>query len=124
MITILKLNSGIEVVGKQEVENNESIILSKPLQINYRYYQGSMPSVSFVRYIMFAQSEDIIFNKRDVINRVVARLSFANYYENVVDQYYSTLEKVIDRELAVETDTPSPYEHILESMSIEDATVN
>lgn len=127
MITILKLNNGVEVVGKEEVENQTSIILNKPLQINYRFYQGSIPSVSFVRYIMFSHSEDIMFNKNDIVNRVVARPTFAGYYTNVVEQYYSDLEKVIDKELkdlSTTSDPTTPYEHILEMMPIEGATIN
>jgi hypothetical protein len=124
MITILKLSSGVEVVGKEEVEDANSIVLNKPLQINYRYFQGSMPSVSFVRYIMFAQSEDVLFSKRDIVNRVVGRTAFAGYYTNVVDQYYSDLEKVIDRELAITEEAASPYEQILEMMPVDGATIN
>lgn len=124
MITILKLNSGVEVVGREEVENQTSIILNKPLQINYRYYQGSVPSVSFVRYIMFSQSEDIMFNKLDIVNRVVARPAFAGYYTNVVEQYYSALEKIIDKELALTGDTTTPYDQLLEMMPIDGATMN
>lgn len=127
MTSILKLSNGLEVVGTIEVENDFTVVVNKPLQINYRYFQGSMPSVSFVRYIMFAQSDSISFSTQDIMNVVSARESFASYYANVVDQYYGDLEKVIDKELDNITTSPSEerfHESILESMSVEGATVN
>jgi len=127
MTSILKLSNGLEVVGTIEVENDYTVVVNKPLQINYRYFQGSIPSVSFVRYIMFAQSDSISFSTQDIMNVVSARESFASYYANVVDQYYGDLEKVIDKELVSITVSPSEkgfHESILESMSVEGATVN
>ena len=127
MTSILKLSNGFEVVGTIEVENDFTVVVNKPLQINYRYFQGSIPSVSFVRYIMFAQAESISFSTQDIMNVVSARESFASYYANVVDQYYGDLEKVIDKELENITISPSEkgfHESILESMSVEGATIN
>lgn len=127
MTSILKLSNGLEVVGTIEVENDFTVVVNKPLQINYRYFQGSIPSVSFVRYIMFAQSDSISFSTQDIMNVVSARESFALYYANVVNQYYGDLEKVIDKELENITTSPSVetfHESILESMSVEGATIN
>jgi len=127
MTSILKLSNGLEVVGTIEVENDYNVVVNKPLQINYRYFQGSIPSVSFVRYIMFARSDVVGFCTRDIMSIVDARESFAAYYANVVDQYYGDLEKVIDKELDNITVSPSEkgfHESILESMSVEGATVN
>lgn len=127
MTSILKLSNGLEVVGTIEVENDFTVVVNKPLQINYRYFQGSIPSVSFVRYIMFAQSDSISFSTQDIMNVVSARESFALYYANVVNQYYGDLEKVIDKELENITTSPSAetfHESILESMSVEGATIN
>lgn len=127
MTSILKLSNGLEVVGTIEVENDFTVVVNKPLQINYRYFQASIPSVSFVRYIMFAQSDSISFSTQDIMNVVSARESFASYYANVVDQYYGDLEKVIDKELVNITTPPSAetfHKSILESMSVEGATIN
>jgi hypothetical protein len=127
MTSILKLSNGLEVVGTIEVENDYNVVVNKPLQINYRYFQGSIPSVSFVRYIMFARSDVVGFCTRDIMSIVDARESFALYYANVVDQYYGDLEKVIDKELENITITPTEkgfHESILESMSVEGATIN
>ena len=124
MITILKLSNGVEVVGTEVVEDAVRIILNKPLQINYRYFQSSIPNVSFARYIMFAKSDDIQFDKRDIVNRVVARPAFAGYYTNVVDQYYEVLEQILDKELSMPDTQTDPYERLLETMSIDGVAVN
>jgi len=128
MTTIIKLNNGVEVVGEIEVNNANVMVLNKPLQINYKVFFGSTPSVSFTRYIMFAESESVVFDKRNIMNEVQARESFADYYKNVVNQYYSELEQAIDRELDDSTGKKPNQENqlrnILENISIEDMTVN
>lgn len=124
MTSILKLVNGIEIVGEIDHEGHDFIVIDKPLQINYRYFQGSVPSVSFVRYSMFGQSDCIMFQKRDVLNILVARQAFADYYTNVVDQYYANLEKIIDKELVDTTATEQQYESILARMSVDGMTVN
>lgn len=124
MTSILKLTNSIEIVGEIEHEGPDFVVINKPLQINYRYFQGSVPSVSFIRYSMFGQAESIMFQKRDVLNILVARQAFADYYTNVVDQYYANLEKIIDKELVDTTTTEQQYDSILARMSIDGATVN
>lgn len=124
MTSILKLTNSIEIVGEIEIDKPDYLIINKPLQINYRYFQGSVPSVSFIRYSMFGQAESITFQKRDVLNVLTAREAFAAYYTNVVDQYYANLEKIIDKELVDTTTTEQQYDSILARMSVDGATVN
>lgn len=126
MTVILKLNNGVEVVGNIATENNEVTVLDKPLQINYRYVFGGTPSVSFVRYIMFAESDTIAFKECDIVNRVVARKAFADYYLNVVDDYYTRLEKVIDAEFeaCVALDNKEQYMKDILDMMPTDGAIN
>ena len=129
MITILKLNNGIEVVGNLEKKDTTGVIISKPLQINYRYFMGSTPSVSFVRYIMFAEHSDIHFTNTDILHKVQARAAFANFYNTSVEYYYSELEQTIDEELNSilnidDKDKDTRMKRILELMPIDDAPVN
>lgn len=124
MTSILKLSNSIEIVGEIEIDKPDYLVINKPLQINYRYFQGSVPSVSFIRYSMFGQAESITFQKRDVLNVLTAREAFAAYYTNVVDQYYANLEKIIDKELVDTTTTEQQYDSILARMSVDGATVN
>lgn len=131
MITILKLTNGVEVVGEVEIENNNEVILRHPLQINYRYYISAIPSVSFVRYVVFAESDCVSFDRMHIMNQVKPRESFANFYESVAAEYYTRIEQSIDAELRMLTDgEPTPaaenelHKSILESMSVEGTTVN
>jgi len=129
MITLIKLNNGIEIVGKLVDSYKDVISLEKPLQINYRYFIGATPSVSFVRYVMFSKSDVIMFNRSDIINTVDARDSFANYYYTVVDYYFDELEKQIDAEFESLIDSESTnkeqqMKRILEMMPTDDTPVN
>ena len=129
MITIIKLNNGIEIVGKLVDSYKDIISIEKPLQINYRYFIGATPSVSFVRYVMFSKSDIIMFNRSDIINTVDARDSFANYYHTVVDYYFDELEKQIDAEFESLIDSESTnkeqqMKRILEMMPTDDTPVN
>lgn len=126
MITIIKLNSGLEVVGNLDYESNDFLVLSKPLQINYRYFVGPSPSVSFIRYIMFGDSHNITFQKQHIITKVLARDSFKAVYETHAKYYYDEHEKIIDAELELhkkETQDDN-MKGFLESLSVEGASVN
>ena len=45
MIKIIKLISGVEVAGELTKEDEYGIVLKYPLQLNYKYYMSSYPSV-------------------------------------------------------------------------------
>lgn len=126
MITIIKLNTGIEVVGKLDYESNDFLVLSQPLQINYRYFVGPSPSVSFVRYIMFGDSQNVTFQKQHIITKVNARESFKDVYVYHAKYYYDEHEKIIDAELDLHKKETSDdnMKNFLESMSVEGASVN
>ena len=129
MITIIKLSNGIEIVGKLVDSYKDVISIEKPLQINYRYFLGATPSVSFVRYVMFSKTNTIAFNRRDIINETEARTSFADYYTSVVDYYFDELEKQIDAEFESLIDSESTnkeqqMKRILEMMPTDETPVN
>lgn len=127
MTTIIKLASGVEIVGDIEINNNYNVVLNKPLQINYRYVFGATPAVSFVRYIMFADSQSVSFNKEDIMHMVTPRQAFVDYYQDVVDDYYDRLEKIVDAEFeaCLNSTTQEKYmKDILEMMPIDNAPVN
>lgn len=130
MITILKLVNGTELICDMKKETSESFVVEKPLMINYRYYFGSTPSVSFVRYIMFADNDIVTFARKDIMHEVSPREAFANYYKSVVEYYYGELEQAIDKELDSVTSpskTTSQEQHmkkILEMMPIDDTPMN
>ncbi len=129
MITILKLTNGIEVAGEAEISDNNQVVLGRPLQINYRYYIGAAPSVSFVRYNMFAELHSSVFDRMHIINEARARDTFARVYNEHADYYYDFHQKLTDEEL----DQSSPpfskneEEHLkklLEMMPVEGSPVN
>lgn len=127
MITILKLTNGIEVVGELQRESSHDVELKNPLQINYRYFVGHIPTVSFVRYIMFAGSSTVVFDKMHVMNCVPARESFSKFYYSAVEQFSTDVEKMIDKELnSTPADEISGEQlgDLLETMSVEGMTVN
>lgn len=124
MIVILKLTNGTEVVGEIEHENSYEVVISNPLQINYRYFNGPLPSVSFVRYIMFAETSSVTFDRQHVMHQIVARESFANFYRSSIEGFSNNVVKMIDDELQGESVTKDQLEQLLESMPVEGMTIN
>lgn len=122
MITILKLVDGTEVAGEIEDETSNHIIMNNPLQINYRHtMSSSVPSVSFSRYMLFAGSENISFDKYHIMNRVEARAEFDGFYRTSIMQIKESLDPQIARDLAdgdetIPTDKDQLYAAILNSL--------
>lgn len=126
MVTLLKLTNGFEVAGIVEHEDKEMVVLSKPLQINYRYFVGPSPSVSFIRYIMFSEMQSAVFQKSHIITQVKARSSFEKVYEYHAEYYYNEHEKIIDTELGLhkKANDDENMKNYLESISIDGASIN
>ncbi len=99
MIKIIKLISGVEVAGELTKEDEYGIVLRYPLQLNYKYYMSSYPSVNLSKYIMFAGDEDIHFPYTTIINMVDPRSAFEEYYIKAVAETKSELDIMIDRQL-------------------------
>ncbi len=132
MIRIYKLINGIEVVGDQTYVDPAVIIVKRPLQINYRYYTGPSPSVSFVRYFMFGDSDQIALDRKTIVSESGARASFVDVYKQHAKFYYEEQEKIVDKELSLSVDKPSidgereeeSMKKFLEMLSIEGAIAN
>ena len=129
MVVLLKLINNIEVVGEVEAETSDLVILKNPLQINYRYYIGSMPSVSFVKYSMFADSDTASFKRDHIITNHRAREAFVEFYYHSVGDYSSTnnvdneLKNIVEREQA-EDNKSEFFKNVLENMSVDDLVKN
>jgi hypothetical protein len=126
MITILKLSSGYEIAGMLEYENNDIVVLNKPLQINYRYFVSPSPAISFVRFIMFGEDQNVTFARSHIIAKVKARESFTNVYEHHAAYYYTEHQKIIDSELELHKKMTEDEEtkNFLASVSFEGSAVN
>ena len=129
MIKILKLVSGVEVVGDVTQVTPSEITVDKPLQINYRYFIGSVPTASFIRYCLFGQDTTITILRNHIISQHSIRDSFAKVYEDNADYYYGEHQTMIDRELeGVSAEQRSNQdEHLkklLEMMPVDGAQVN
>lgn len=132
MIVILKLSNGIEVAGDMITENKDVIILRCPLQVNFKYVVGGFPSVSFVKYAVFAEGDDVMFDWNFIHHVIQPRESFIRFYDYALDKYYHKLNNSIDTELSQYTSEGiMPEEQIddlqkklLDSIPIEHMTMN
>lgn len=100
MIKIIKLPNGVEVIGDIVHECSSHIIMKNPLQINYKYHLSSYPSASLSKYMMFADSDEISFDKSNIMNIVVPMDKFVLYYERVVELIKSEFDVTVDNELS------------------------
>ena len=129
MIKILKLVKGKEIVGDVTHTTLTEVIIEKPLQINYRYFMGSTPTASFVRYCMFGEETYANIVHNHIVTHHTARDSFCKVYHDNAEHYYGQHQQMIDQELENSTHEQSsaPEEQLkklLEMMPIEGAQVN
>lgn len=68
MIVVAKFTDGTEIIGELTSEAENMITLAHPLQIIYKYSMTSpLPTVSFARYMMFADITEFDFQKVDFV---------------------------------------------------------
>lgn len=126
-ISLVKLSDGTEIIGNVTWDDSMHLVLTKPLNIHYKYFFGGVPSVSFSRYMMFASSENITIKQSHVMVVTEARKAFADFYEDSVEDYYGKLQESVDSELisalsTVEKD--QALKKILEMMPVDKVTAN
>ena len=107
MIKIIKLISGVEVAGELTKEDDYGIVLKYPLQINYKYFVSTYPTVNLSKYMMFAGDADIFFPHSTIINVVEPRAAFEDYYVKAVAEVKSEFDIMIDRQLTDMSDDSS-----------------
>jgi len=129
MIKIIKLISGNEIVGVVSETSTGQITVDNPLQINYRYYMGSTPTASFIRYCLFGEDTTAQILREHIISQHSVRDSFRKVYDSNVKYYYGEHQQMIDGELeslsaAQESAQDEQLKKLLEMMPVDGAPVN
>ena len=100
MIKIVKLQNNSEIIGHVIHEDDKDVLIEDPFSINYIFSPRSeRPVIGLLRYMPFAESRTISFQKNNVITSLAARKSMANYYEAVLHSYIKEIDESIDHEL-------------------------
>ena len=120
MAKIIKLVNDHEVIGELVDEAREYITLSNPFSIHYMMSTRSdKPIIGLLRYMPFAETRELSFNRKDIINYTEARKSMTSYYHSVVENHQKFVDDNIDHELetvaeeetaALQQADPSPSE--------------
>lgn len=129
MIKIIKLISGAEIVGVVSQASPSEITVDNPLQINYRYFMGSTPTASFIRYCIFGEETSTQILRNHIISQHTVRESFRKVYETNVTYYYGEHQQMIDSELESLNSEQLPAQDermkkLLEMMPVDGAPVN
>lgn len=126
MIVIAKFTDGTEIIGELTHEAENMITIAHPLQIIYKFSMTSpIPTVSFARYMMFADLTEFDFQKVDFIvvspvvpdiipvyKRMIKMLSRKNSTEELKDVSATDID-AMQKEL---------YSSLLESLDGEQMT--
>ena len=123
MIKIIKLITGIEVVGDMVGQNNTLVKIEDPIQINYKNVESPMPCVSLTRYLQFSKEKACVFEKSNIINIVDPLDNFVSYYNVALKHFESEIDSIVDQELLkVCSDDSEDRERLL--AMLEKATLN
>jgi hypothetical protein len=126
MIKLIKLVSGVEVMGEVVSETKKHIVLDNPIQINYRNIDGPMPAVSVTRYLQFASTRQSEFDMKYVLNVAEVIQGMERFYHYSLNNFKESVDKLVDRELAKvvyddlklnDDDKQEAYKALLESYS-------
>lgn len=100
MIKIVKLQNNSEIIGHVLHEDDNNVLIEDPFTINYIFSpRNQRPVIGLLRYMPFAESRTISFQKTDIIVSLQARKSMANYYEAVLISHIKEVDESMDSEL-------------------------
>ncbi len=100
MAKIVKLQNNTEIIGNLYSIDDTTVTIQDPFTINYIFSPKSdRPIIGLLRYMPFAGSYEITFNKADILHMVDARSSMTNYYEVILSNHLESIDSTIDHEL-------------------------
>lgn len=121
MISIIRLKDGTEIVGDVIDVNSDSIIITDPLQINYKItILQPAPSMGLSRFMPFSDNFDFEIPVGSITTMMKARESLAAYYKHALDTYITDLDAHIDDELirsAIPEQQQDAYTQLLEKFN-------
>lgn len=100
MISIIRLRDGTEVVGDVADTRGDVVVVTDPLQINYKITMNNpAPSMGLSRFMPFSVDSKFKIYREHVTAVCEARDSMKQYYKFALTNYIGDLDKRIDAEL-------------------------
>ena len=111
MLALIKLQNGQELIGNMKEEQEATVTLEDPLQINYRLIATQpMPTVSVSRYMPFASEKVFAFDKKDLLHVSKPKSAMAEYYKHALNNYKKVIDRNVDEELRYAATSPDDEE--------------
>jgi hypothetical protein len=132
MLMLFKLINGTEIIGNVVDERNAFIHLEYPIQVNVKYIGTQQPSTTFSKYVLFAASDVVVFNKAHIMHVMEPRDTFKKFYDIAVRRYYHDFDDAVDEELSQivadaimgEASQEEVYTHMLEALPVDKMSKN
>lgn len=122
MLALIKLQNGQELIGNVKEEQEQTVVLEDPLQINYRLVATQpMPTVSVSRYMPFASEKVFAFEKKDLLHISKPKSAMADYYKHALNNYKMVIDRNVDDELRYATKSPDELDDEEEGDEITEA---
>lgn len=100
MISIIRLRDGTEVIGDVADTRGDVVVVTDPLQINYKITMSNpAPSMGLSRFMPFSADGKFKIYREHVTVVCEARESMKQYYTFALTNYIGELDKRIDTEL-------------------------
>lgn len=98
MINVIRLMSGVELLGTIVKHDEACVVVNNPLEVTYFTKQNGTPSVSLQRYMPFASDAELTFNVSQIESVGNPIDGLQEYYEDAL----LTIQKHIDPSLVAD----------------------
>lgn len=99
MISIVRLISGIEIIGDVSLTDNSRLIMNEPLQVVYFPRPGGLSGIMLQRYNHFSVQEQFTFNKLHVESIGEPIESMVKYYHDILRHIKKNIDPGIAHDL-------------------------
>lgn len=111
MIALIKLTNGTELIADVIKQDEQSVILRDPLQINYRQRMDMSPPAVFLhRFIPFAHNTDHTLRDDHVLSYSIPLPGLVSYYCATLNAIRNSVDKFVDDELTIAANSYSEAE--------------
>ncbi len=113
-VSVVMLKNGTEVIGEITTDVDDMMEMKNPVQIVYRMTSAAAPTVTFVKFMTYADITHFNFNKSDILILAPATAAAEMYYDKYSKVLYPSIE---DIELEEQQDElTSEYDDLLEQL--------
>lgn len=100
MIKLIKLIDSTEIIGSIDINTDNTVTMTDPLQVNYyTRTPASVPVIALHRYMPLSEQTQFIFNSKHILSTAEPKQGLVEYYKAMLKEVIEQFDNNLNSEL-------------------------